>query len=189
MKRIVRNRADARLLPSRRDFAIFRFVAWMRLRHAEPAPASTMYFTDRHQSAAEMWTVGLWLLGATTLYVADALSSRLPSVAALVAGFFIAGTALQAAVVGSGLLVAPLWRRLMRSNVLPLHINGPFVMALFLGATTWGALRTSWVRYVAWSTIAVTVLNLIAAVLLYVFRDSIAKLESSIVGGGSPSAR
>ena len=42
MKRIVRNRADARLLPSRHDFALFRLVAWMRLRRAKPAPTPSV---------------------------------------------------------------------------------------------------------------------------------------------------
>ena len=185
MKRIVRNRADARLLPSRHDFALFRLVAWMRLRKAKPAPTSTMYFTDRHQSAAEMWMVGLWLLAASSLYVADALSPQIPLVLALVVGFFVAGTALQAAAITSGLLVAPLVKSVFRIRVLPLRINGPVVMTLFLSATGWAALRPTWIRYVAWSTIGAAVLNLTAAALLLAVRDAIAQLEASVKGGAT----
>lgn len=185
MKRIVRNRADARLLPSRRDFALFRLVAWMRLSRAEPSRTSSMYFTDRHQTAVEMWTVGLWLLATTTLYVTDALSDRLHFAAALLTGFVTALLALQFTPVLSGLVVAPVWRSIVSRTTLPMRVNGFVVMFLFFASTGWAALRPSWVRYVAWWTITIAALNLIAAAVLYVFRDSIARLEASVVGGAA----
>lgn len=188
MKRIVRNRADAKLLPSRHDFAIFRVIAWMRLSRAKPASTSTMHFADRHQSAAEMWTVGIWMLVASTLYATDALSFRLPLALAGIAGFAIALTALQLAVVVSGLVVAPLWRSLVRHDTLPLRVNSIVVMSLFIAATAWASLRPGWVRYAGWMTLAAGALNLMAAILLRLFRNQIARLEASVLGG-APSER
>lgn len=142
-----------------------------------------MFFTDRHQTAIEMWTIGLWLLATTTLYVTDAVSHRLPFVAALLTGFVIALLALQFTPVLSGLVVAPVWRSVVSRTTPPMRVNGFVVMFLFFALTGWAALRPSWVRYVAWWTITVAALNLIAAALLYLFRDSIARLEGSVVGG------
>jgi hypothetical protein len=186
--KIVRHRDDARLLPSRHDFALFRLVAYLRLRRAQPGSALSMFVVDRHQSAVETWTVGLWLLLASSCYLADAFTPRLGLPLALFAGFVVALTAVQAGIVILGLTVAPLWKKITRSDILPLRVNSFTFMLMFVTASGWAALRPTWVRFVGWSSIGAFALNIAAAAALYLLRDSVAHLEASVLGG-APSER
>ena len=71
--RVVRGRADARWLPSRHNFALFRLAAFLRLRRARPEPCDGSCVIDRHQSAMETWLVMSWVTLTFACYLAATL--------------------------------------------------------------------------------------------------------------------
>lgn len=183
--KIVRHREDARLLPSRHNFALFRLFAYLRLLRAKQGSTLSMFVIDRHQSAFETWTVGLWLLLASSCYLAEMFSPQLTLPFALLAGFVVALSAVQAGIVILGLTVAPLWKKLIRSDILPFRVNAFTFMLLFAAASGWASLRPTWVRFVGWSSLGAFVLNVVAAALLHLMRDSVTHLETAVLGGAS----
>jgi hypothetical protein len=176
----VRGRRDARWLPSRYRFALFRLWAYFRARRAAPEPANTILIIDRDQSASEQYVVGAWVFLTTAAYLEATLFrtwawplSTLAAIACsamLVELPFFLGAPVAA-------LLAKEKRQAMQSA---------FMMALYVGVSLWLSTSATWARYLAWLVLAVTGLNAIAWVIVQLLRGSIARLESSF--GGSPSA-
>jgi hypothetical protein len=85
-------------------------------------------------------------------------------------------------VVAGGLIFPPLWSALTRSSVDRSRVNS-FALLMILGAVSARfATSASWARVVAWQFGAVVALNALAAVVVFLLRDSIARLEASMGG-------
>src|SRR4051794_21762234 len=68
----IRNRPEARWLPSRHRFALFRLYALLRLVSAKPeqTEAELVLPIERDQSAHEQYAVALWIYVTAVAYVA-----------------------------------------------------------------------------------------------------------------------
>jgi hypothetical protein len=172
--RVIRGREDARWMPSRFRFALFRLYAYARLRGAAPQSADVAYIIDRDQSAVENFTVGIWTIFSAGAYVTWLLSPRWPLALALIASPFIAVMLMQVPVVAVGLL---LLRR--KDN---LRVNSVVLMVLLTAAAVYFARVDGWVRYAAWQFLGVLALNALAAIVVMIFRSSIAAAESTLGG-------
>jgi len=176
---IVRGRADARRLPSRHRFALFRLAALMRLRNAAPRPADVVLFLDRDQNAIDHHAASLWIVLTIACYLAGTLFAAWPVVAALAVSVPLALMAVQFPVAIIGLLTARTARRHL--------INSVALMSVLILLAVHFARGTSWVRFAAWQFLAVIGLNAIAAVIVFLLRAPIARLEREVIGG-APSA-
>jgi hypothetical protein len=63
-----------------------------------------------------------------------------------------------------------------------LRINSIWMMTLFSALAAYCSTRSSWVRFAGWQFFAIAALNAIAAMILFLLRDSVARLESSCAG-------
>lgn len=176
---IVRGRADARRLPSRHRFALFRLAAFLRMRNTNPQPADVVLFLHRDQNAIDHYAASLWIVLTLTCYTAGALFASWPVAAALAISFVIVAAALQVLVPFIGLLTAPAAQRHRVSSIA--------LMSVLILLAVHFARVPSWVRYAAWQFLAVIALNSLAAFLVFLLRGPIARLESAIIGG-APSA-
>jgi hypothetical protein len=160
--RLVRDREDARWMPSRFHFALFRLAAFLRLRGIAPRPRQGIILSiDRDQSALENHAVSIWLIATTTCYFAY----ELPRLAVLAP--LAALVATQAIVIAGGLL--------FRNR----RVNAVVFMSLFLGAAIHYARSATWIRFVAWQVLALAALNALSALLVFALRDAIAKREAA----------
>lgn len=171
--KIVRGRADARWLPSRHNFALFRLGAYLRLRSARPEVSDAIYVIDRHQSATETWLVQSWLIATVACYVAATLFSRLHLAVALLIALPLTFACIDVPALISAIVIAPFVRN-------PHRVNGAVVMLIPTVASLYYATRPTWLRFVAWQFLGVLALNAIAALIVFAMRDSIARLEGGV---------
>lgn len=173
--RFVRGRAEARWLPSRHNFALFRLAAYLRLRNAQPELRDALLFIDRHQSAAETWIVGVWLVATIACYLAVTLFASWPLPLALLTAFALVWATIQVPM----LMIAGVTSLVMRKEN-HLTVNSFLNMLLYTCAAAYFATWTTWVRFAAWQFLAMLVINAMAAVIVFLLRDSIARLEASV---------
>jgi hypothetical protein len=170
----VRGRADARWLPSRHRFALFRLYAYVRLLGAKPEPRpGLILIIDRDQTAYEHHLVSLWIAATSTCYVAATLFRGLPVPVAIAVAIPVAALALEVPFYISGLL--------LRGGS---RLNGIVYMFLLAVASIHIVRQPSWVRFVAWQFFAVIALNTAAAAIVFVLRAPIARLERGFVSEG-----
>lgn len=174
---IVRGRADARWLPSRYNFALFRLYGLTRMLNAKPAPADVAMVVDRHQSAGENFTVGAWTTLTLAAYVASVLSGSWGLVLAIVASLPVAILLMHVPIIFFGVVF------IRRGN--NLRLSSMIMMTLLTGAAVHFARDPSWVRFAAWQFLAVLTINGIAAVAVLLMRGVIARVESSVGGYSS----
>jgi hypothetical protein len=179
--RLVRGRADARWFPSRHNFALFRLMAYVRLHRAPPEPGDGILVIDRHQSTTETWLATSWVTLTFACYVAASLFAGWSLAAALLVSLPLAIVLLQVPAILSALTVAPLVRFMTGGRASGIRVNGIAVMLLLSAASAHFARQTTWVRFVAWQFLALLALNAIAAVIAFVLRDSIARLEGGVI--------
>jgi hypothetical protein len=179
--KMVQGNAAARWLPSRHNFALFRLLAWLRLRNARPVPSAVILGIDRHQSNTETWTVTVWVLVMATIFLSAALA--IP----LALSFVLAVAGFQVALITSGLTIAPLWNAVTRLGTPGVRVSSFVIMGLLTAGAAYCTTRPTWVRFAGWHFLSMLGLNAISAVIVFLLRDSIAQLEAS--AGGAPSAR
>lgn len=168
---VVRGRADARWLPSRHHFALFRLFAFLRLRDARPEPREGLVLiVDRDQTAAEHHGVSIWLVLTVTCYLAATLFARWPLPLALAAAFALAPVAIHVPMLSIGWLSGG--RR---------RLNTMALMLVFIAAAAYFARHQSWARFAAWQFLAVIALNAVAAVIVFMLREPIARLERGVL--------
>ena len=178
--KIVRGRADARWLPSRHRFALFRLWAFARLRKAKPEPRpGAMLMVDADQSAVECYTVSTWIWLTTSAYVAFELAELLPLPLAIVASLPLGSLAIQAPIYTMGVFILPAIQTLSRARLALAGINSVAMILLQLVAASYYALERTWIRFVAWQFLAVVALNAIAATIVFLLRAAIARLEAT----------
>ncbi len=167
----VRGHGEARWMPSRHNFALFRLFAFLRLRSAKHEPSETLFVLDRHQSNVETAVVSAWYVLTGTC----CLALKMPWVAAFVAAVL----GLQAAIVVSALLIAPL---------LPfpgVRVNSVVLLTLAAALAAHTTTQASWLRFAGWQFFAVVALNAVAAAIVFLLRHSLARLEARLGGGSS----
>lgn len=167
----VRGRADARWLPSRYHFALFRLFAFLRLRVARPEPREGLFLiVDRHQTAAEQHGVSIWIVLTVTCYLAATLFARWPLPLALAVALPLAPLAIHVPMLSLGFLTAGNRR-----------LNAMSLMLTFIIAAAYFAQHQSWARFAAWQFLAVVALNAIAAVIVFLLRSPIDRLERGVL--------
>ncbi|MGZ8709215.1 MAG: hypothetical protein ACXW28_03230 [Thermoanaerobaculia bacterium] len=172
--KIVHGRADARWLPSRFNFALFRLYAFLRRKNAKPEPADVVLVIDRTQNPIESAVLSIWTTATLACYAAATLFASWPLPLGLLAGVPVAITCLEIPLVVVGV---PLRRR--RNNI---PLNSFVMMSLLIAAAVYFARAQSWVRFAAWQFLAVVALNSVAAAIVFLLRGSIAEMERDAGG-------
>jgi hypothetical protein len=172
--KVIHGRAEARWLPSRFNFALFRLYALVRMKLARPSPADVSLVIDRNQNPIESATLSAWTTATLACYAATTLFDHWPLPLGLLAGVPVALFCLMIPIVAVGV---PLRRR---TNNIPLHSFN--LMLLQIGAAVYFARAQSWVRFAAWQFLGFVALNAIAAGVLFFLRAHVAEMESSTGG-------
>lgn len=177
--RIVRGRRDARWLPSRYNLSVFRLAAYLRGRTARPEPAEVLMIVDRYQSAFENFSLALLALLTATCYLAGTLFHSWPVAGALILATPLAMIAVHIPFFILVPLVAPL------DPETRLRVQSTATMVIHLLVAAWFATSESWARFAAWPVLALAGINGIAAVVLWIIREPVARFESSFGGPAS----
>ena len=173
--KVVRERADARWLPSRHRFAIFRLIAWALFRRMGPKPEPGLALgVDRDQSALESYVVATWIMVSATCFAYALLDRVLPSPVAAVLAPVAAVIVLQLFVVTPGLV--KVWRD--RDNT---GVNS-FITMLAMSVTALYLLQgNQWIRGVAWSFLGCMGVNALASIVAWLLRARFAAVENELV--------
>jgi hypothetical protein len=174
--RFIRDRADARFLPSRFHFALFRLGAWLKLMVTPPQPRTGLAMAiDRDQSALEHYTAAYAFFLVTIVYLASALSRFMSTLVAALVAIMIAAVLVEIPM----FLVGRIWTASSATHKLKNNVglvsNATFLPLLI--ASIYFASTTGWQRCVAWIVLILCAANVIAAVILRVFRDRVIKAE------------
>jgi hypothetical protein len=171
--RFIRDRADARFLPSRYHFALFRLGAWLRLITTPPQPQPGLAMASDHdQSAVEHHTVAWGFFLITTAYVAAILSRQMNIVLAFVCAMAIAAVLVQIPMFAVGWVLSAL--KPGRNNLREVSAVTVF---LFLLASIYFASASGWPRAIAWMMLLLIGSNVIAAGVLWLLRDRVSEAE------------
>jgi hypothetical protein len=184
---MVRGRAEARWLPSRHRFALFRLWAYARLRGARPEPdPNVMLMVNPDQSATEVFTTSSWVSLTTSAYIAAELAESWPLAIAIASAIPLAMAAVQIPLYVCGTLILPTMPTIARTRPNALAaINSVVTWIALLLAASYYATKSSWARFAAWQFLAVVALNAVAATILFLLRKRVAALEASY--GVTPS--
>lgn len=181
--KVVRSRAEARWLPSRHHFAIFRLAAFLRLWHARPRTGDVLLAVERHQSTAESMITGFWYFGTATCYIASWLPDW-PALITIPASFAIAVMVFQPMFISFGLTISPLLRKLTRSTTDDNADLNAVLCMIVLGIISAAYLDdTSWLHFVSWQFFIVLATNACAAVVMFLLRNRVKAIEASYQGG------
>ena len=172
--KIVRGRADARWLPARFNFALFRLYAFARMKTAAPDPRDVALVIDRNQNRMESFTVGVWATLTLACYAAATLFASWPLPLTIVASIVAAITFLEIPIGVVGLFV----RRTEKNN----GLNSVVLMTLLVAMAIYFARAQSWVRYAAWQFLGLVALNAIAACVAFLLRGAIERTEHAVGG-------
>ena len=172
--KVVQGRADARWLPSRFHYALFRLYAFVRMKAAKPELADVSLVIDRNQNPIESAVLSTWTTATLACYAAGTLFASWPLPLALLAGVPVAITCLEIPIVTLGLLLRH------RQNNIPLQ---SFVlMSLLIAAAVYFARSQTWARFAAWQFLGAVAVNAIAAGIVFLLRGSIAEMENAVGG-------
>ncbi|HUP45003.1 MAG TPA: hypothetical protein VM779_05775 [Thermoanaerobaculia bacterium] len=174
--RIVRDRADARWLPSRYRFAIFRLTAWLLLRRSRSEIREGLVLgIDRDQNAVESYTVGIWLTANASLFLLAFFQPYIFRPVAPVVAFLVT-------VIGFQVLITAFafgprsWRQQNHIELQSFtHMFVVTVAAIHFAGTD------GWIRWVAWAFLLVLGINTAAAAAVRGLRGRIDAAEREIV--------
>lgn len=173
----VKDRADARWLPSRFRYAIFRLLAYRMIRRRKPqATPGLVLVIDRDQSALEYYTITVWLMATVSCYIGAVLSRFTNVTIAALVAVPLASFVLTIPVYVTG-LVMPLARAAGIRQEQSLRVGSTVVFFLLTICAAYFALEQSWVRYVALSFFAILLVNGIAAVVVWSLRGRFVELD------------
>lgn len=174
---IVRGRADARWLPSRYNFALFRLYGLTRMLTGKPEPADVALVVDRNQSAGENFAVGAWTTLTLAAYCASVFSKTWGLALAITTAIPMALALMHLPMLLFGIVF------MRRGN--NLRLNSVVTMTLLAAAAVHFAREASWVHFAAWQFLFVLALNGVAAVVLLLMRAAVVRVESSVGGYSS----
>lgn len=173
----VKDRAEARWLPSRFRYAIFRLFAYGMIRRSRPREVNGLVLViDRDQSASEYYVISAWLLVTVTCYVGAVLSRVTSGTIAAIAALPVALLIIDLPIFLPG-LVMPALRAAGVQQKHSLRVASILLYGLLTIAASYLVLEQSWVRYVAFSFFAILLVNAIAAVVVWSLRGRIADVE------------
>lgn len=184
--KMVRGHGEARWLPSRHAFALFQLAAFLRLRRAQHEPVDEILVVAPYQSNFETYLVASYFALTVAACLAGTLFATLPLAIALTLSAIVSILGIQATLVASGVLVS-LWQLLTRMTVDSVKVNSIITMSTIFALGAYCATRTTWVRFAGLQLFAVAALNVVAALIVFLLREPIARLESSV--GGMSSAQ
>jgi hypothetical protein len=172
----VRDRAEARWLPSRHHFALFKLAGYLRLLSSEPEPKpGLMLAVARDQSKVENYGFAIWFLLSVAGFLLPWLPLPLPI--ALPVSVLLAAIVIQFPCYFMGVVVVPLvTRTLLRNNH---RVNLTFLVTCGAAVAVYYALQPSWVRFLGWQYLGIIALNVIAAGLVRLLRHRIAEQEQA----------
>ncbi|MGZ8868037.1 MAG: hypothetical protein ACXW2P_06810 [Thermoanaerobaculia bacterium] len=173
--KVIREQAEARWLPSRHRSAIFRLAAYARFRASpkrrQPGLALGI---DRDQSAAESYTVAVWVMASATCFLFALIDRVLVTPAAAILAPVAAAAALQVFMVAPGLVKS--WRQ--RDNT---AINSFITMLAMTVTAIYLTQDDRWVRVVAWSFLACLAANAVAWIVTRFMAGRFAAAENEVV--------
>ena len=167
--RLIRNCARARWLPSRHRYALAKLIALIAShRTRADEPHLHVYAVDRDQSTFEQMTAATWIFLTSCAYgMAVTPWWSWPLV------ILVVPLLLQLPFYFAGAVVLPL---VMKSED-HRDLNTYFQWIVMIVLSAWAAASQHWSRFVAWFFFGVLALNAIAAVIVWMFRGAMAKLE------------
>lgn len=176
----IRNHPEARWLPARHRFALFRLYALLRLTTAKPEETDVEFVLpiERDQSAHEQYAVALWIYATAVAYVAALLPLIVPI--AIVVALPIAAVALHVPLLLAGLAL-PRWKP---------HewLHAKVLMTLMAALSFWFAQGDAWPRFIAWFFLGVVALNGVAALVIFALRGTVRRAEQRYREGAAPFA-
>lgn len=184
--KMVRGRAEARWMPSRHAFALFQLAAYLRLRRAQREPVDAILVIARYQSNFETYVVSIYFALTVAACLAGTLFASMPLAIALTLAAITSVVGIQVTLVASGVLLS-LWQVITRVAVDSVKVNSIMTMSAIFALCAYCATRTTWVRFAGRQLFAIAALNVLAALIVFLLREPIARLESSV--GGMSSAQ
>ncbi len=176
----VKDRAEARWLPARFRYAIFRLFAYGMIRRSKPRQSSGLILViDRDQSALECYVISAWLLVTVSCYVGAVLSHVTSDTIAALAALPVASMVIELPMYLAGIAMPALRAAGVRQQH-SLRVASMILFGLLTIAASYLVLEESWVRYVALSFFAILTVNGAAAVAVWSLRGRIAKIESAL---------
>lgn len=173
---IVRDRRDARWLPSRFHFALFRLYAYMRLRAAKPEPVPGLILSvNRHQSGSENFLTTIGIVFVAGSYFAAWFEASMVAPLAYAAGLLAAIIAIQALIAFSGLIIAAVPKA--EAMGMAARLIAAAIMAAMIAGGAAVASGDSSARYIAGGFLLLVAMNAVAALLNLLLREKIAELE------------
>jgi hypothetical protein len=176
----IRNHPEARWLPSRHRFALFRLYALLRLKTARPEQTDVEFVLpiERDQSAHEQYAVALWIYVTAVAYVAALLPLITP--VAIVVALPIAAVALHVPLFLVGIAL-PRWTPYE-------SLHAKVLMTALAALSFWFAQHDAWPRFIAWFFLGVLSLNGLAALLGFALRGTVRRAEQRYREGAAPFA-
>ena len=173
----VRDRAEARWLPSRFRYAIFRLIALMMISRAKPKEARGLVLViDRDQSAPEYYIISTWLLVTASCYVGALLSPLTTRAIAALAAVPVAAMVIKFPLYLGGLTAIGL--RALGSRVEDMRsTNSKLTYGMLMLASLWFIRNESWIRYVAVAFFVVLAVNALASIVVVLLRGRIAAVD------------
>jgi hypothetical protein len=176
--KVVRDREEARWLPSRFRFAAFRLLALLVMTRVSPRERKGLVLViDRDQNPIENYLLGAGAVMWGSVFIAGGLIPAVGVIAALLLCLPIALASYSALVVITGLVVEPVIVRAGAPIALARRINGLVHMALLLGAALYFASRPSWVRPVGIAFLLIVIFNVLAAVVMLLLKSRVTALD------------
>jgi len=158
---------------------MFRLFAFFRLKAAQPQPQPGLVLAiERHQSATENYLDGACTFTVIAAYVASLLANVFSlgiacAIAVLVTTIFI-----TVQMVGLGFVLAPLVRRMTRSEDEPgIVLNSAVSTMTTVACATLLCVGTSPLRHIGTAYLILVAANAAAALIVLVMQHSIAELE------------
>lgn len=181
--RVVHGRADARWLPARFNFALFRLFALLRVKTSRPEPRDVALVVDRHQSVVEYFTVSAWIFLTVACWIAPVFPKGWPLVVSVLVALPLANLALQAPIAVVGTMLVPLWNVVTRRRVRdPMRVQSVAQMTILIVVAAALTRTGTWARLAAWQFLAVVALNAIASAIVFLMRRPMEEAERAVGG-------
>ena len=170
--RLVFDKPLARLLPTRRRYALARLIALVMFRSAaaQPAVDRVVYAIDPDHDALENYFLSLCAGVMAFVYTAALLP--LEGYAAALTALIVAPIVTHAPLFTAAIFTGYSARRDFRSYQSIVHF------AMFIALSLYVARLSSPARYVAWSFLALCAVNAVAALIMFFARGAVARMEA-----------
>ena len=167
---VVRDREEARWLPSRSRYALFRLYSLLRLRAATPVRRPGLIFAiDRNQNQAEYYLGSIWICTTVTIYVAALLGLFLVAPVAIVIAIAIAHVLIELPMYLLGIFVTP--------SMTSEKIQSIWLFVWLTVLSSYIATLQSPARWAAYFYFVVLASNALAAVVMFALRGRVAAIE------------